>query len=112
MTSVEILVSGALGEQLAQYGAGDNISRGKVSQGVVPGHETLASEIEQIGTFAAHSLGDQVRTSAGYQHSRVELHKFKIRQGCTGTPRQGKSVSSCSSGIRGMQPETSRATIC
>src|SRR6266481_5763694 len=45
MAQVEILAIGALGQHLAKNGAGNNIARCKLSQLMIPGHETLSRVI-------------------------------------------------------------------
>ena len=111
MTQVEILVLSALGQHLAENGAGNDIARSKFGQGMIFRHETLSRVVAQISPFAAHSLRDQVRTTTGRQYGRVELHEFEIGQGGSGVPRQGQAIGGRSRRIRSVQPEATRASI-
>src|SRR5258708_20347947 len=106
MTQVEILVLSALGQHLAENGAGNDIARGKFGQGMIFRHETLSRVVAQISPFAAHSLRDQVRTTTDRQYGRVELHEFEIGQGGSAAPRQAQAIGGRPRPLSNFPPST------
>src|SRR2546425_533694 len=111
MPQVKILAIGTFRQHLTENGTSNDITRSKLSHCMIPGHEALSCMVTQISPFAAHSLGDKMRTAVDYQHGRVELHKFEVGNGRSGTPCQGDTIRGRSDRVRGMQPETASAAV-
>ena len=97
----------------ADNGARDEIARREVARRFIPGHEALASFVDQPRAFPAERFGQEESWRAGHaHHRRMELHEFEIRNARAGIRRHRDAVAGGDRWIRRLAKHLAGAAGC
>ncbi len=97
---VQVDMRGVGLSHLGEDGPAHDIAGGQFKGLVVVPHEPTAFRVEQVGAFAAESLGDQRAGRSGdVQRRRVELHELQVAQDRSGPVGHRQSVRRGDRGI-------------